>query len=254
MLFHLAKIPLYQLESIKKKRIAIVAGNNEINRIENLLKQTNIKLNVVGYIFPENENVPDKYIGRLNQIKEIVEINKIDELIFSGEDLSSQEIIKNMLQLAGAKVSYKIAPPESLSIIGSNSINTAGELYTVYVNSINRASNLRNKRLFDFIFAFGILMLSPILLWFQKRKSGFFQNMISVLFGYKTFVSYYFTSEISISNLPAIKKGILTPIDNFKNPNYNEQSIEKLNLIYAKDYKIWNDLIIVLKNMSSLGR
>jgi hypothetical protein len=27
-----------------------------------------------------------------------------------------------------------------------------------------------------------------------------------------------------------------------------------LNLMYAKDYRIWNDLLIVLKNLGSIGR
>jgi GT2 family glycosyltransferase len=254
LLFHIVKIPLYQLYSIKKKRIAIIADNKEIKRIDNLLKQTELKHNIVGYIYPKKDNVPDNFIGNISQINEIVEINKIDELIFSGHDLSSQEIIKNMLHLSGAKINYKIAPPESLSIIGSNSINTAGELYTVYVNSINKGANIRNKRFFDFIFSLSIILLSPLLFLFQKKKFIFFKNVFSILFGYETFVGYYIDNKVSTVNLPSIKKGILSPLDNFSKVSYNEKSIEKLNLMYAKDYRIWNDLLIVLKNLGSIGR
>lgn len=254
LMFHILKIPLYQLDSMKKKRIAIAANESEIQRIEGLLKQTELKHLIIGYIYPKSENVPDNYIGNLLQIKEIVEINKIDEIIFSGQDLTSQEIIRNMLKLVGLKVSYKIAPPESLSIIGSNSINTAGELYTVYFNSINKASNIRNKRLFDIVFSFLFIILSPFFIWFQREKKKYLTNIFSVFFSTKSFIGYYISEDISILQLPAIKKGILSPIDNFKRHDYQIKTIEKLNLLYAKDYRVWTDLNILIKNLSSIGR
>ena len=46
---------------------------------------------------------------------------------------------------------FKIAPEESMYVIGSNSINTQGELYAFEVNGINKPENIRNKRVFDII-------------------------------------------------------------------------------------------------------
>ena len=66
------------------------------------------------------------FIGNIIQIRDIVEINKVDELIFCAKDMTSQSIIKTMLQFTDKNIDFKIAPPESLSVIGSNSINTAG--------------------------------------------------------------------------------------------------------------------------------
>jgi hypothetical protein len=50
-----------------------------------------------------------------------------------------------MLDLSPLDVDYKIAPPESISIIGSNSIHTAGDLYVVNINAITKPSNKRNN-------------------------------------------------------------------------------------------------------------
>ena len=62
-----------------------------------------------------------------------------------------------MLDLTQLDIEYKIAPPESISIIGSNSIHTAGDLYVVNINSISKRSNKRKKRVFDIGFALNFL-------------------------------------------------------------------------------------------------
>jgi O-antigen biosynthesis protein len=64
-----------------------------------------------------------------------------------------------MLELSNFNLEYKIAPPESVSIIGSNSIDTAGDLYVVNENTIIREKNQRNKRLFDVFTATALLLL-----------------------------------------------------------------------------------------------
>lgn len=50
-----------------------------------------------------------------------------------------------MLKMVSSNVDFKIAPAESFSIIGSNSIETAGDLYTIDINSISRTQNVRKK-------------------------------------------------------------------------------------------------------------
>ena len=64
-----------------------------------------------------------------------------------------------MLGLSHANVDYKIAPQESISIIGSNSIDTQGELYSLDFNLIAKSSNKRIKRLFDILSSIILLMI-----------------------------------------------------------------------------------------------
>jgi hypothetical protein len=61
----------------------------------------------------------------------------------------------------------------------------------------------------------------------------------------------YAKSE-NVKLLPRIKEGVLSPLD--KNSRIlNEISIQKLNFLYAKDYSIEKDFIILLKSLRSLG-
>ena len=79
-------------------------------------------------------------------------------------------------------------------------------------------------------------------------------RLFSVLFGFKSWVGYdqsaYFTEE----KLPSIKKGILFPKDAFPDKEISVDISAKLNLMYAQDYKLKNDLQILLKACKDLGR
>ena len=81
-----------------------------------------------------------------------------------------------MITLVTKGVEFKIAPPESLSIIGSNSIDTAGDLYVIDVNNVGRPENRREKRLLDIVAGLFLLVFFWIFIWFQKQfhRIGFF--------------------------------------------------------------------------------
>ena len=173
------------LELGKQKRVVIIAGKTESERISELIVSSGLKIDTVGFVSPDETGPQQHFLGDIHQLPEIIRINKIDELIFSSGDIPSQEIIRIMLDLNNLNIDYKIAPPESLSIIGSNSISTAGDLYVVQINSIAKESNRQNKRVFDIFMSFGFLILSPVLVAFVRRKTGFVQQLVSVLNGKK---------------------------------------------------------------------
>jgi len=158
-----------------------------------------------------------------------------------------------MSQLGERSVEFKIAPPESLSIIGSNSINTRGDLYVIEINSIVKVNNLRNKRLFDFGTALLLLPLSPLLMWAMKNPPGFILNLIRVLTGFRTWIGYG-PAPAASSTLPHIRKGVLNPTDALSVSNLDTETILRLNMLYARDYKITNDINIFVRGFRSLGR
>jgi O-antigen biosynthesis protein len=194
------------------------------------------------------------FIGNLEQIQEIITIHKIDEVIFCAKDVPAQVIIDRMSEPKDRQVDYKIAPPESLSIIGSNSINTSGDLYVIDINAINRISNRRNKRLFDILVSISLLLFSPVLIFFVRNPIGFLRNLILVIFAYRSLVGYCFTDDSDFQHLPAIRKGILNPADVFKTREISHDAGSRFNIMYARDYKLSNDLAIILKGFRNLGR
>ena len=159
-----------------------------------------------------------------------------------------------MSELQDTGVDYKIAPEDSLSIIGSNSINTAGDLYTIHINSIIKANNKRNKRFLDIASSIIFLIISPFLIFIIHQPFGLFRNIFLVIFCKRSWVGYHYSAIFDIEKLPHIKKGILTPADAFRNKYVTDDTAQQLNLVYARDYNLLSDLNILIKGSLNLGR
>jgi GT2 family glycosyltransferase len=234
----------------KSKRIVIIGSEEEFDRVFGLLKETRINAGFVGFVSNNDNGVKHQYyIGNFNQINEIVDVHAINEIIFCAKNISSQNIIDKMLTLVTKGVDFKIAPPESLSIIGSNSIDTAGDLYVIDINNVGKPENRRKKRLFDLTSSGLLLLFSPILFFIQKNKLNFIANCFKVLLGIYSWVGY---GKAPRKDLPAIKPSVLTPADASK----TELQADKINLLflsYSKDYSVEKDIKIVFAALRNLG-
>src|SRR5439155_7957891 len=101
------------------------------------------------------------------------------------------------------------APPESLFIIGSSSIDNPGELYVIDINSISKSVNKRNKRVIDLLLGLLLLTLSPVFIFLQKNPIGYLKNIFNVLIGKISLVGYYNQVASANNSLPEIKNGVL---------------------------------------------
>jgi len=245
-------LPGYRIGGSKNKRFVIVGDLEEVERVRQLLQQTNSKIQSVEFVSDGEIKDDKKFVGTFNQLDQVIEIHKIDEVIFCAKNIASRDIISAMLNLEGNKVDFKIAQPETSFLIGSNSIDSQGDLYVTDINRINKPANQRNKRLLDILTALKMLILSPILIWFYSDKRKFYKNMFGVLSGTVSMVGYATVHHSSNLKLPKIKRGILPASLLFKNSQQDEDSISRLNLIYAKNHSIVMDLKIILKNWKSL--
>ena len=251
-IYHFLQLSGYSFAKNINSKFAIVGGPEEADRVSNLLNQITGNIEELSLVYPNNKEKPPAYTGNLDQINQIIQIKDIDEVIFCARDLPSRRIIELMSTLDIKNLEYKIAQPESLYLIGSNSIDTSGDLYMIDINSVNLPQNRRSKRVLDLIVSLSIIALFPLLLWFAKNKWGFLINTLAVTLGVKTWVSYSpEMNELKI-NLPRLKRGVLSPASIFDNKLVSEK-LEKINLIYAKDYRISTDLSIILKSIRLLG-
>jgi len=251
--FHSLNLRNFRLDIRQKKKIAIVGHFAEAKRVKQLLEKTQIQSKLAGFISLDNTDRDENYIGELNQLKEIIRINSIDEVVFCAENISSGQIIRAMLDLTQLNIDFKIAPPESISIIGSNSIHTAGDLYVVNVNSISKSSNKRKKRLMDIGYSIVLLFLSPFIIWFYKNKGYFISNLFSVLFGKISWIGYI-TEVGTFETLPRLKNGVLHPGDLFTELTLEKEKVSQLNMLYAKDYSVLTDTKILLKGWKNIAR
>ena len=240
----------FTLSANKNKKFVVVGSKNEAERVSQLIKQTNDKIEEINFVSTSNTK-EDGFIGTLNQLDQVVHIHSIDEIIFCAKDTTAQTIIHWMSVISSTNIDFKIAQPDSLYLIGSNSIDSAGDLYILNINSISTKSNIRNKRTFDFITSIGLVLTLPLLIFTFKNKRKFISNVFSVLVGKLSIVGYHYLNN-SEHNLPKIKNGILSPAD--KTNFIDESMFDKLNLIYARDYNISKDFIILKNAWRKLDR
>ncbi|MBN2746346.1 MAG: hypothetical protein JXR34_06445, partial [Bacteroidales bacterium] len=236
---------ILELSNNVAKRLVLIGSKTEINRVDELIKKTSIKIESI--IAFSSENIS------LNRLSETVKIHKINELVFCAKDMTSAEIIDIMTKLNNQHLDFKIAPPESMFIIGSNSINTSGEIYFQEVSSILKPENLRYKRLFDFFVALILLLFFPLLFWTQKKPAAFLKNMFQIVLGFKSIVGFdrLPDSDLQTQNL---KKGVLHPSDGVAAAELSPLELKRINMVYSREYKIANDLTILFRGFKSLSR
>ncbi len=244
----------FRLSLPGKKRIVIVGDREESENLTQILNSNKSGISIVGYVYPGEEYTDTFFTGKISQLDEIVRINKLDEIIFCAKDMSAQQIIGTMLMLNDYKLDYKITSQDGVALIGSNDINAFGDLYDININSIAKPANARNKRFMDFVLALFSVLLFPLLMIFIRPVKQTFVNLLGILTGNRSFVSYCEKSGADIGMLPKIRKGILNPTDAVKKEVNDKQLIERINFMYAKDYRIVNDLNIISKAWIKLGR
>jgi GT2 family glycosyltransferase len=254
MMLHVIRVSGYRINAGKSKRFAVVGLEPEVQRVADLLQKA---LSNPGFIGLINSNIQpeDKtgFLGNISQLRDIINIYKIDELIFCARDIPAENIIDQMSALQHTQVEYKIAPPESMSIIGSNSINTAGDLYVIDINSIGKFQNKRSKRVFDVAVSLALLASYPLTVFITGHPVNYLHNILEVIIGFKS-ISGYHPVEQHDHKLPDIRKGIIYPTDTLIQQNPDQQTIARLNMLYARDYRIGNEFRLLYKGFRHLGR
>ena len=234
------------------RRPLIIGTEEESKRVHGLLMKTGVKFDHVQYANPEQVQPKNGNGTKFNKWSELITIYNINEVIFCAKDLPTQLIMDAMSSIPETELEFKIAPPESWAIIGSNSIHTSGELYVIDVHAINTTPNIRDKRILDIICSFLFFILTPFMIWFEKNPISYLKNILNVGLGLKSWVGY--APENISQRLPKIKPGVLSPIDIIETIPKDSEAVHQVNSIYARDYHILTDLKIIWKGLFKLGK
>ncbi len=248
---HLAIGNSFHLFPLKNKRFAVIGELEEINRVTDIICQSGVQKDFIFRVSTSNKRLKD-FAGNSSQLDQIVKIHDIHEIVFCAKNIPAGEIIQWMTLIPSDNLDFKIAQPDSLSLIGSNSIETAGNHYVMNVNSVNLRENARNKRILDLLISTLFLVFSPVVIWLFINKRQFMKNMLTVWIGKYAIVGYNKVSSFDPTFLLNLKPGILFPSDEFSFET--SELTDKLNLIYARDYKLAKDLTILSKAWSKLDR
>ena len=238
----------YAINETTPKKIIIVGSENESHRVSKILHQIYPTLESIFFVAPNANLKEASHIGDLSQLDQITYIHKIHEVLFCAKDVSAQQIIHWMSTLGSYDIEFKIAQPDALFIIGSNSTESSGEYYNLEIHEISKAENKRKKRTLDVLFSVFFIFTLPVTIFYFKNKKNLFKNIFDCLIGRKTYVGYNIQNLNNLL-LPRLKLSILHPLTNSSNAN---EINEKINLIYARDYSIWKDIEILQKSWKKL--
>jgi GT2 family glycosyltransferase len=222
----------------KMKQVLLIGSNTEEHRILPLLSASGQNINYVGRLGPQGEVTQ---LGSLTDAEEILEIKKIDEVIFCAADLAATSIISKMTAWESKNIEFKIAPPNSAFIIGSQSIHSPGEWYLEQISTLAQPAVRRQKRMFDV----AICLIFPLLGLILPGKLGkrkMLQHWAPVLVGRKTWVGY--APKESQEGLPPLPPSVF-------GPGGPEQAagadfVKDLNVMYARNYSVAYDWKVLL--------
>ncbi|MBL7826609.1 MAG: glycosyltransferase [Saprospiraceae bacterium] len=246
ILLHLKEHGNISVGKSRPKNLVIVGSETECSRVEQLLHQTGIPKNLIGFVTPQElVSKHPHMLGNLRQLNEIARIYQVNEIIFCSKDVRSQEILSWMTQL-GPSITYKIVPEESMSIIGSSSKDEPGELYTIDIRyNIAQTLERRNKRIFDLAACLVLILMSPVWLFFSKQNRTILRKWSAVFKGKYTWVGY--VQNEAVDSLPTIKPGVFSPLNQIGLIQTDSATAARLNFFYARDWEIFSDLEILWK-------
>ena len=218
----------------------LVGDKKNWNKVTQLLHSYNQNYQQLGYV-NDDEKDSANWLGRVNQLQEIVKIYDVNEIIFSTNNITAERTMQLMTKI-GPNVNYYTLPADSNFVIGSHSKNANGLYFGEQIElNLSKQEYRSQKRIFDISLALLAIILSPILSMIPLTQKWVL-NSIKVLLGKKTWVSY---SSNAIDKLPKLNAGVYNTAYMLKEPN--ELFAKNLDQLYAKNYGVLMDLRAITK-------
>lgn len=243
------KIIEYAIEKNTTNQTVITGSREEYTEVNNLLAFSDKSERILGRVETDNTQSPDT-IGSFHDLKNILGLYLVKEIIFCEGSLSFKQIIESLPQIPGS-IQIQFFASGCNALIGSNDKNTKGEIIlTDQDYRLNEPLYIRSKKLFDISFSLFLLLIFPVHFIIKKRPLAFFKNIFNVLSGKNTWIGYAEPEK----KLPLIKKGIITTTGLASGANtLPPESLFQTDKLYAKHYNILTDLKLVWNNFHFLS-
>ncbi|MCC6583368.1 MAG: glycosyltransferase [Chitinophagales bacterium] len=130
-LFYILKGTLHSFIKDEKKYI-IIGSEKEANTISEQIEKSHLKHKYAGFISLHNGIKNIKNLGSIDNLNDILEAYKPNEILFSTEELSTQFIIETMSKIK-EPIAFRLVTKNN-TIISSTSKNKSGEIYSFDIN------------------------------------------------------------------------------------------------------------------------
>jgi hypothetical protein len=196
--------------------------------------------------------VSEGALGSISQLEDLVRIYQVKEIIFSAQDVPFSVFTGSMTKL-GPTLRYMLAATTTMNIVGSVGKDTEGESYAICIHfNLSEISSRRVKRIFDFISSLVLVFLFPVFVLIIPNPIAFLSNLLNVLAGKKTWVSYHPLDPV-IGSLPKIAPGILHPAYP-RDESELTRRLQHIHYVYARDYHWTTDLSILIAQLKKTGQ
>ncbi|RFM23507.1 MAG: glycosyltransferase [Candidatus Thermochlorobacter aerophilum] len=228
-----------------RRRLAVVGTGPAAIDVATKL-QANISKNYdfVGYISTGNGVANEQTLGRLENIVDIVRINRIDELVFVSSEVSNMGALTAISKCSRMPVACRIAPSGLDVMISSGSIEDfSNTIALVDVElALSQPARQISKRIFD------VLLCPLVLLVLLVRRTKPLSEVWQVLRGKKTWVGVSALHSKS-SGVYAWRTGVwsLAELQHATTP----AQCERADLFYAKNSSLGLDTEILFKSLFS---
>ncbi len=236
-------------EEKKFQQTVIIGPLDEFNQTMSLLQQADLQERVLGRIKINGED--HQAIGHITQIESLIKNYRIKEIIFCIGHLSYHEVLQH-IQTLPKGIYFKFKGKNAQSIISSDSKTTTGEALTSEgFYQIAQPYQRRMKRLLDVGFSLFVFITFPIHLLLLKKGNVVLKRACSVLLAKQTWIGYISYNQM----FPALKPAYLnhTYLPNAARQKMKPENLQKLDMIYARDYDWMQDLKTIVQQYKNLG-
>lgn len=231
-----------------RKNLLVVGEKSECHEIESLLRSSQVNHKILAYLNPQLNNADPYFFNSIDKISELIKILPVNEIIFSAKSVSYKSILQWMTVLDD-KISIKIAGRSMYNIIGSDSANETGELYTIDVQyRIKEIVYKRLKRTLDIALSIVALILSPVRFFTSFFSMKVFIEPLKVMLGGYSWVGYVRSKELK-TDLPTIKKSIFDVSALLGKDIMSHKELLNINNYYAINYNILQDIEVFVRSI-----
>lgn len=111
----------------KIRKTVIVSDSHGYERVIKLLESAGDKFIISGRVSILPGDLSGEVLGNLSQLKEVIRVNRIREVIFTTRGLSASQIIDSMHQISGFDINFRIASADEKYLLGSKYLNPRDE-------------------------------------------------------------------------------------------------------------------------------
>lgn len=159
----------------------IVGSGDEVRKLYQKIRELrDLSYDLLGVVtenVPENgvsaEQVP--VLGKMANLREIVKLHRVRQIIFASEKLSYEQILRTMSELEMPAIEYKIAPSNQEVVIGKSSIERLDDYPLLDIDyGIGKPFNRAVKRMFDVFLSWILLLFTAAIalpgIFFRRKK------------------------------------------------------------------------------------